>query len=284
MAAEYEEQLVTTNQSSTLDIWDLAPDTPTALPRGVGSKVGNAGGNTGIVTTLGWESDWTTMMYLGAGLGTVILILAIFVCCLLKERKKQEVIRRAQLEAAYRVMVPLWGPRLVTIFVMDPTEVHWIITSGNYSDGSYVVHRRSLNMTTEKEELAKTIQQSLHQILNNVPDQPYHLPRGSYGIGKAGGKTSEVNRIGWEGDWTTMLYLGAVLGVIILILSISVCCVQRKWKQERIQRAQIEAASSAMLPVWDYGVPVVLKAPVMHHRAIEPMRYYTVPRREQVIV
>ncbi|XP_035659902.1 uncharacterized protein LOC118404733 [Branchiostoma floridae] len=119
MAAEYEEQVETTEQS-TVNLWNLAEDTPTALPRGVGSKVGNAGGNTGIVTTLGWESDWTTMMYLGAGLGAVILILAIFVCCLLREREKQEVIRRAQLEAAYRVMVPLWGPR-ETVLLQAPS-------------------------------------------------------------------------------------------------------------------------------------------------------------------
>ncbi|XP_035660349.1 uncharacterized protein LOC118405055 [Branchiostoma floridae] len=133
-------------------------------------------------------------------------------------------------------------------------------------------------------ERGNTIQQSLQGILDTASDRPRHLPRGSYGIGKAGGKTSEVNTIGWEGDWTTMLYLGAGLGAIILFLSISVCCVQRQWKLERIQRAQIEAASGAMVPVWDYGVPVVLKAPVMPYRAIQPMRYYNGHRREQVIV
>ncbi|XP_078665306.1 uncharacterized protein LOC144907808 isoform X4 [Branchiostoma floridae x Branchiostoma belcheri] len=175
---------------------------------------------------------------------------------------------------------------LLAIFVMDPAEVYWIMGSGNYSGDSYMIQRRSLNMTTEDKEPVKTIQQSLYEILDTGPDEPYHLPRGSYGIGKAGGTAGEVNTIGWEGDWTTMLYLGAGLGSIILILSISVCCVSRKWKQERMLRAQIEAASAsgAMVRVWDYGVPVVLKPPVMPYKAIQPMRYYNVPRREQVIV
>eukprot|EP00058_Branchiostoma_floridae_P003608 XP_002589096.1 hypothetical protein BRAFLDRAFT_75076 [Branchiostoma floridae] len=139
-------------------------------------------------------------------------------------------------------------------------------------------------MAAEYEEQVETTEQSTVNLWNLAEDTPRHLPRGSYGIGKAGGKTSEVNTIGWEGDWTTMLYLGAGLGAIILFLSISVCCVQRQWKLERIQRAQIEAASGAMVPVWDYGVPVVLKAPVMPYRAIQPMRYYNGHRREQVIV
>ncbi|KAI8506030.1 hypothetical protein Bbelb_163830 [Branchiostoma belcheri] len=302
MAAEYEERVETT-EHSIINAWDLAEDTPTALPRGVGSKVGNAGGNSGIVTTLGWESDWTTMMYLGAGLGSVILILAIFVCCLLREREKQEshgaplgptgdgsppsTLREKWTYPSVEIpCLPTERTGLLAIFVMDPAEVYWIIGSGNYSGDSYMIQRRSLNMTTEDKEPVKTIQQSLHEILDTGPDEPYHLPRGSYGIGKAGGTAGEVNTIGWEGDWTTMLYLGAGLGSIILILSISVCCVSRKWKQERMLRAQIEAASAsgAMVPVWDYGVPVVLKPPVMPYRAIQPMRYYNVPRREQVIV
>ncbi|KAI8506028.1 hypothetical protein Bbelb_163810 [Branchiostoma belcheri] len=116
-------------------------------------------------------------------------------------------------------------------------------------------------MATGNDRL-ESIKQSLYDVVDDMPEQPYYLPRGVAGFGKPNGGGGVANPIGWEGDWSTMLYIGIGLGAIILILAIFVCCVlhQRK-KQERVRRAQIEAASGVMIPVADPGVPVVLKPP-----------------------
>ncbi|XP_066268991.1 uncharacterized protein [Branchiostoma lanceolatum] len=149
--------------------------------------------------------------------------------------------------------------RLLAIFVLRPPTVHWTLRTG--SDVSHEIHRSILNMATGNDRL-ESVKQSLYDVVDDMPEQPYYLPRGVAGFGKPNGGGNVANPIGWEGDWSTMLYIGIGLGAIILILAIFVCCVlhQRK-KQERVRRAQIEAASGVMIPVADPGVPVVLKPP-----------------------
>ncbi|XP_078585387.1 uncharacterized protein LOC144867365 isoform X2 [Branchiostoma floridae x Branchiostoma japonicum] len=149
---------------------------------------------------------------------------------------------------------------LLAIFVLRPPTLHWTLSTG--SDVSHhEIHRGIINMATGNDRL-ESIKQSLYDVVDDMPEQPYYLPRGVAGFGKPNGGGGVANPIGWEGDWSTMLYIGIGLGAIILILAIFVCCVlhQRK-KQERVRRAQIEAASGVMIPVSDPGVPVVLKPP-----------------------